>query len=81
MITKTPMQELIYVLDFFQKVYQDDQEAINSEFTKFFIKFQKALLSGEQYLIIHSFDAGTDIPFFSRFDGRQYFLQNFTDHE
>jgi hypothetical protein len=81
MIIKTPIQELIFVLDFFNKVYKEDQDTINSEFTKFFIKFQKALLSGEQYLIIHSFDAGTDIPFFSRFDGRQYFLQNFTDHE
>jgi hypothetical protein len=77
MIIKTPMQELIYVLDFFEKLYQDDQETINTEFTKFFIKFKDHLKNQENYLIINSFDNGTDIPFFSRFDGRQYFLENF----
>ena len=66
-----------HVLDFFEKLYQDDQETINTEFTKFFIKFKDHLKNQENYLIIHSFDNGTDIPFFSRFDGRQYFLENF----
>ena len=38
MIIKTPMQELIYVLDFFTEVYKGDKETIGSEFTKFVIK-------------------------------------------
>jgi hypothetical protein len=79
MIIKTPIQELIYVLDFFQKLYQDDQETINREFTKFFIKFKDHLKNQENFLIITSFDDGTDIPFFSRYDGRQYFKENFNN--
>jgi hypothetical protein len=75
------MQELVYVLDFLKKVYQNDQETINSEFMKFFIKHIDVLKYAEQYLIIDSFDAGTAIPFFLQFDGRQYFLEKFTDHE
>lgn len=75
------MQELIYVLEFFNKVYKDDQETINAEFTKFFIKHVDVLKYTEKYLIIDSFDAGTDIPIFLHYDGKQYFLENFTNHE
>jgi hypothetical protein len=81
MIIKTPIQELIFVLDFFNKVYLEDQETINSEFTKFFIKHQEVLKYSEKYLIIDSFDAGCDIPFFLDYKGREYFIDNFKDHE
>jgi hypothetical protein len=81
MIIKTPIEELVYVLDFLKKVYQDDQETINSEFLKFFIKHLEALKYAEKYLIIDSFDAGTDVNFFwKEIDGAKYFLLNF-NHE
>jgi hypothetical protein len=82
MIIKTPIQELIFVLDFFNKVYKEDQDTINSEFTKFFIKHQEVLKYSEKYLIIDSFDAGLDIPpfYFLKYDGKKYFLENF-NHE
>jgi hypothetical protein len=80
MIIKTPIQELIFVLDFFTKVYKEDQDSINSEFTKWFIKHLEVLKYSEKYLIIDSFDAGFDIPFCLQFDGKQYFLENF-NHE
>ena len=75
------MQELIYVLDFFTEVYKGDKETIGSEFTKFVIKNLHTLYNAEKHLIIDSFDAGSNINFFSiQIDGAKYFKENF-NHE
>ena len=80
MIIKTPMQELIYVLDFFTEVYKNDKETIGSEFTKFVIKNLHTLYNAEKNLIIDSFDAGKSKPFYEDQTGKEYFLENY-NHE
>lgn len=79
MIIKTPIQELIYVLDFFTEVYKGDKETIGSEFTKFVIKNLHTLYNAEKNLIIDSFDAGKSKPFYEDQDGKEYFKENFNN--
>jgi hypothetical protein len=77
MIIKTPIQELIYVLEFFNQLYKNYQELIGQEFYKYFEKRKEIFEYQEKYLIIDSFDAGCDIPFFLDYNGKEYFLKNY----
>jgi hypothetical protein len=81
MIIKTPIQELEYVLDFFNKVYKEDQETIASEFLKYFIKTKQALEYAEKQNIIDSYDAGTCGSIYKAYHGLTYYYDNFVNNE
>jgi hypothetical protein len=82
MIIKTPIQELIYVLDFFNQLYKNDQELVGQEFYKYFDKRKEILKYQEKYSIIDAYNAGADKPFFFKnYTGSNYFEKNLENHE
>ena len=81
MIIKTPIQELIYVLEFFNQLYKNDQELVGQELYKYFQKRKEIFEYQEKYLIIDSFNAGYNRCSFFEYNGLDYFLDNFENHE
>jgi hypothetical protein len=85
----TPIQELQYILDCYEKVnnqhdQQDNRIAIALAFTEYFRSNKDVLLYEEKYFIVDAYDLGNDpfkmhrnIPAEEKTNGQIFFENNF----
>ena len=80
----TPIQELQYILDSYQKCHKDNPQAAAMAFTEYFRSNKDVLLYNEKYNIVDAYDLGNDpfsmhrnIPAKEKTNGQIFFENNF----